>query len=214
MRVRPRGLPGPLPAGERLIWQGQPEFRGLALHVFHVRKVAIYFAALILWRGWIAHADGRTLGEAAVHAAWALPLAALALGLLLALAWGYARTSVYTLTSKRVVIRTGLALPVTLNLPLASIASADLGRRSSDGDIALATVEGQSASWLLLWPHVRPWRMARPEPALKCLGDAEAAARLLAIALAESAGRQPEPVVGESPARAGPEAWVGQASAA
>ena len=41
------GLPERLPAGERILWQGAPDWRALALHAFHVRKLAIYFAAMM-----------------------------------------------------------------------------------------------------------------------------------------------------------------------
>ena len=42
-----RGLPEPLPAGERILWQGAPDWRALAVDVFHVRAVWIYGALLI-----------------------------------------------------------------------------------------------------------------------------------------------------------------------
>ena len=38
-----RGLPGPLPEGETILWQGAPDWRVLAVQAFHVRAVAIYF---------------------------------------------------------------------------------------------------------------------------------------------------------------------------
>ena len=41
------GLPSALPAGERVVWQGAPDWRSLAVHAFHVRKVAIYFALML-----------------------------------------------------------------------------------------------------------------------------------------------------------------------
>ena len=50
MSARPFRLPEPLPAGESVLWQGRPEWRGLALRAFHVRMVAIYFALLAVWR--------------------------------------------------------------------------------------------------------------------------------------------------------------------
>jgi len=31
------GLPGPLPAGEALLWQGRPSFEGLAKRALHLR---------------------------------------------------------------------------------------------------------------------------------------------------------------------------------
>ena len=46
-------LPAPLPVGERVIWQGKPTFKGLALRSFHIREVAIYFGLLLTWHaGW------------------------------------------------------------------------------------------------------------------------------------------------------------------
>ena len=41
------GLPEPLPAGERVLWQGAPQWRTLAVEVFHVRAVAIYLVAML-----------------------------------------------------------------------------------------------------------------------------------------------------------------------
>ncbi|MEX7194519.1 hypothetical protein AB2C30_32370, partial [Pseudomonas aeruginosa] len=45
-------LPAPLPVGERVIWQGKPSLKGLALRSFHIREVAIYFGVLLAWRLW------------------------------------------------------------------------------------------------------------------------------------------------------------------
>ena len=40
------GLPSALPAGERVVWQGAPNWRSLAIHAFHVPKVAMYFSLI------------------------------------------------------------------------------------------------------------------------------------------------------------------------
>ncbi|MDZ7599697.1 MAG: hypothetical protein U5J82_15775 [Desulfobacterales bacterium] len=45
-------------------------------------------------------------------------------------------------------------------------------------------------SYLVCWPHVRPWHMRHTEPALRCIPDAERIARLLAEA-AETRRRRP-----------------------
>ena len=60
-----RGLPDRLPPGETLLWQGEPQFRSMALRVFHARKVAIYFALLALYRLVGALHDGAPLLDAA-----------------------------------------------------------------------------------------------------------------------------------------------------
>ena len=51
------GLPGRLPEGETLLWQGAPDARTLLVRVFHLRFVGAYFALLIAASavtGWVA----------------------------------------------------------------------------------------------------------------------------------------------------------------
>jgi hypothetical protein len=59
-----RGLPEKLPAGERILWQGTPSWRALAIRAFHARKVALYFAALVVWRLALAWHDGEPARDA------------------------------------------------------------------------------------------------------------------------------------------------------
>ncbi|MGF1549876.1 MAG: photosynthetic complex putative assembly protein PuhB [Sphingomonadaceae bacterium] len=172
-----RGLPGRLPPGEHILWQGCPDWRLFARTALPLRALAVYFALLIGW----SLAAGSPYGAAATF------VAGLALfGLMLLFAWGVGRSTVYTLTDKRIVLRIGIALAKCVNLPLALIAAADL-RRHGDrgGDILLTLNEGERVGYALLWPHVRPWRLARPQPMLRALPDAEALAQLLSRAAAE-----------------------------
>ena len=41
------GLPERLPANEHILWQGSPDVGAMARRVFHLRKVAFYFALLL-----------------------------------------------------------------------------------------------------------------------------------------------------------------------
>lgn len=199
------GLPERLPAGERLLWQGAPDWRTVAVEVFHVRKLALYFALLLAWRGGSAWSDGLDPLQAGLHAATMLPLALLGLGLLAALAWLTARTSLYTLTDRRVAMRIGIVLSVTFNLPFERIASASLHRhRDGHGDIALQLMPGERIAYLHLWPHARPWHVAPTQPMLRALPQAESAAALLAAALAASAG-QARPAIVDRPGPAAPQ---------
>ena len=187
-----RGLPEALPKGERILWQGSPDPRRLAVEAFGLRWVAGYFALLAASRVAVS-AQAMPLGEAAAHAAPFLAIGALACGVIGAIAWVQARATVYTLTNRRVGMRIGAALTMTLNLPYAQIETARLDqRRGGTGTIAFALPADVRFSYLMTWPHVRPWRMARTEPALRCIRDAAAVARLLAEA-AEAC--QSEPVV-------------------
>ena len=70
-----------------------------------------------------------------------------ALAILLVLAWASARTSVYTITSKRIVMRIGIALPMALNIPFRLIGNAALKTQSDgSGDIPVALTGRQPRS--------------------------------------------------------------------
>lgn len=181
------GLPAPLPPGERLLWRGAPDWRVLAGRSFHLRKVAVYFGVLIVWRFVTALVDGGTLGTAAATTLWTVPLAGLAMGLIALLSWLVASNTVYTLTDRRVVMRVGVVLTVTFNLPLRRIEAARLhALPGGAGDIALVLHAEDRIGYIHLWPHARPWHFARTEPMLRALPDAAAVSRLLADALQRS----------------------------
>lgn len=198
-------LPAPLPVGERVIWQGKPSFKGLALRSFHIQEVAIYFGLLLAWRLWSNWSRGMPAGEAAISALWLIVPAVSGIAVLAALAWLYRRAACYTITSKRVLFQFGVALPMTMNIPLSKIGNAALKTyRDGSGDIPLKLSDSNRVSYLLLWPHIRPWRLRTPEPMLRALPDAaNAAARLAealtgqpgpaAVALPQSAGRNLAP---------------------
>ena len=204
-----RGLPEPLPADERILWQGSPDWRVLARTAFHVRKLAVYFGVILALRVAFVLADGGTLAEGAKAIALMLPLALLAIGIAAALAWLSSRTTVYTLTDKRVVMRIGIVLSLTFNLPLKRLATAGL-RLHADGtgDIPLALTGTDTIAYLHLWPHARPWRVAKPEPMLRAVPAAAEVSSLLADAWAQSTGLAasgPVPVAVPLPAAAGQE---------
>ena len=174
------GLPEHLPAGETILWQGAPKWSLMARQVFHADKVALYFAVMLLWRFVSSLNDGATLAEALASLTWLVPLFALGLGALLLLGWLSARTTAYTLTNRRVVMRIGIVLTITYNLPLRCIERADLRPGTQGfGDIALELDAETRIAWLHLWPHVRPWRVARTQPMLRGLDDVDSVAAKL-----------------------------------
>jgi Bacterial PH domain len=183
------GLPEPLPAGEMLLWQGTPDWSSLVRRAFHVRKVAVYFAALFAWRAVADLADGTGLVSALSHAAWVLIPAAAACALLSALAYLSCRSTIFTITDRRVALRHGIALPMTYNLPFAAIESAGLKLHGEGtGDIPLKLTGGQRIAYLSLWPYARPWWLRAPQPMIRSIREPERVAAILAHALAQSAG--------------------------
>jgi hypothetical protein len=181
------GLPGRLPVGETMLWQGSPDWKRLALSAFHARGVALYFAALIVFGA----AQGAWSGVGLTLAAAAAGLGLIALG-----AWGSARTTLYTITNKRVVLRIGIALPKCINLPLSLIESADLRLHpDGTGDVPLTVTGTQSVGYLALWPHARPWKLATPQPMLRCVPDAQAVTATLTRACGARLDVAPAPVL-------------------
>jgi hypothetical protein len=188
------GLPGPLPEGERLIWQGAPDWRSLARHAYHVRKVAVYFGILIAWFVTVDLHDGQPPAQILGTVIWLIVPAVCACALLTALAWLSGRTTIYTITDRRICLRYGIALSVTLNLPFSAIEEASLKTHADGtGDLALKIGEGRRIAYLALWPLARPWHIRRPEPMLRALPEPEHVARLLGAALAASAGQTDRP---------------------
>jgi len=185
-----KGLPAPLPVGERVIWQGKPSFKGLALRSFHIREVAIYFGVLLAWRLWSNWSQGVPARDVVISALWLIAPAISAIAVLAGLAWLFRRAACYTLTSKRVLFQFGVALPMTMNIPLSKITNAALKiHRDGSGDIPLGVSDGKRVSYLLLWPHIRPWRLRAPEPMLCALPDAA----IVAAKLSDALGGQPAP---------------------
>jgi hypothetical protein len=183
-----RGLPAPLPEGEHILWQGAPDWRALAREALLTRWIAGWFVLLALWRGLAAGEGVMGMLGAGVPL---LLLGAAAVVILWGVAWVMARAAVYTLTNRRVVMRIGAALQVTFNLPFKQIETASLDlRKGGTGTIALRLTEGSKIAYLVAWPHVRPWHMARTEPALRCIPDAGRVAALIAET-AESQLAQP-----------------------
>ncbi|MDA0819346.1 MAG: photosynthetic complex putative assembly protein PuhB [Proteobacteria bacterium] len=178
-----RGLPGNLPEGERILWQGAPEWRVFTRSALFGRWIAGYFALLALW----SIANGGFGGAlASVAAGFAT------CGLLIGFAMLVEKTTVYTITNRRVVLRIGVALNKCINLPLKLIGSADLRPLGGDhGNIALTTTERHGLGYLMLWPHARPLRFSKPQPMLRALPNAQEVAQVLADACAMVARTQP-----------------------
>lgn len=197
-----RGLPGVLPPGERLLWQGTPNWRGLAVRSYHVRKIAGYFSLLILWRVATGLAASQSVTSLGIGAVFIAVLGAAAIATLAGLAYLNARSVVYSITTRRVLVRQGIAVPLTLNIPLEYIEAAGLRLfRDGTGDIAMTIGQGQRIAFLINWPHLKPGRFTRPEPSFRALDDAREAARILSGALTpeampdESLGRGANPPV-------------------
>ncbi len=178
------GLPELPPEGERILWQGKPDWWALARESLNLYWVMGYFVLLGAWRS-VSLAGFQPLGIALWGALPFLILGVIACAILAVIAWVMAWATVYTVTNKRVAMRIGAALNVTLNLPYKWIGSVDLDlRKSGTGTVALDLMDDgvTKLSYLTCWPHVRPWKMNPTQPALRCIKDAEQVAGIVADA--------------------------------
>ncbi len=181
-----RGLPERLPPGEIILWQGAPQWSALARRAFHIRGVAIYFLVLIAWYLVSLVTDASSVPAPEMSL---VPLAVsvvVAPALILGFSWLIERTTVYTITNKRVAMRFGIALPITWNIPFARLSNVDLKLYPEGaGELILTPMADDKFSYMVMWPHVEPWQITRPSPALRCVPEAAKVAGILASALVE-----------------------------
>lgn len=174
------GLPEALPADERILWQGQPQAALVARRIFHLPALALYFGVMLAWRVAVQVHDGAAWHEALRGTVALALLAAVALTIVATLARLTASTTAYTLTNKRVVMRIGIVLTVTYNLPLRQIDGANLlPLKAGSGEISLALRGDTRIAVLHLWPHARPWFLRDPQPTLRCIPDVDQVAALI-----------------------------------
>ena len=184
------GLPEPLPPGETILWQGAPHWAAMAKHVFRLQWLTVYFAAIVVLQVFSVAGSEGGLAEGWSSVALAFFLAAMGLLLVGLLAYWSATTTMYTLTNRRIVMRVGIVLTITFNLPYKSLKSADLKLyKDGTGDIPLQIATEDKIAYFHLWPHARPWRLAKPEPMMRCVPDAKQVAELLTEAWVASTRR-------------------------
>jgi Bacterial PH domain len=166
-----RGLPGELPENEHIIWQSAPDWQALIKGALHIRLSALYFGSIIVWAA--ARGDMNTAVAVTV-------LGTIVVALFTLFAWGVGRTTVYTLTNKRLVLRVGVALNKCINLPLSEIETANLKMLTNGHGNIVLTLKGMPRlGYVMLWPHARSLRFVRPQPMLRAIPDARNVAALL-----------------------------------
>lgn len=174
------GLPEKLPAGEHILWQGAPAWRSLGVYAFGLRSVAAYL--LVMWLLQFAHLwdQGSSASDMAKYLGISAGCATLAWAMLAGFTYLVSSTTLYTLTNRRVVMRIGVVLGLTLNLPYRKITGASLKPLArGTGDLALQITADSHIAYLHLWPHARPWHFKAPQPTLRSIAQAEAVSALL-----------------------------------
>ena len=174
------GVDEPLPADEAILWQVGPDWRQVAFRSLALKPILLWLGALGIVRLGYLMLDGAHVQTMAAAVAW-LVVCALAVSALLGLyAWGVGKTTRYYLTNRRIIIRCGVALDKTINVPLSKVESAGIQETGNNqGNIALTLEPDSKIGYLVLWPHVRAARGARAEPVLLAVSGVDRLARTL-----------------------------------
>jgi hypothetical protein len=173
------GLPELLPKGEVILWQGRPNWLRLTIESLNLWWVIGYFGLLAAWRC-LTVIDDMPLGTAFSASIPFLFVAAFVGLLLCGVGYIQAKATLYTITNRRVVMRIGAALTLTLNLPFTKIDNAAVAKkRGGFGNIAFETSGDTKFSFFVLWPHARSWYFGKPQPTLKCIPDIEKVSSIL-----------------------------------
>lgn len=162
-----------LEPGERILWQGRPEASSLRRHLLKSRWLVAYAAGLLIWKlvliVWIRGLSSQEVLDTATLVVQGLVL----VGIAAYFAWALARGTTYTLTDLRIIIRHGIALPGTADIPLRALRSVAVRiHDDGTGDVALSVRDGGSIGFAKLWPHARGLELSRPVPMLRGVRDA------------------------------------------
>lgn len=164
------------------MWEGAPAPRAIARHLLFVRPLAAYFALMVAW--WVvANLDKAGTMDFWMPVALQLTLVSLVLAGVLGLSNWIAQSTTYAITDRRIVMRLGVIFPLTVNIPLSYVVGAQ-ARTFTDGtgQIAVQLDQKEKLAWIVLFPHVRPWRFSTPEPLLRGLTDPAEVGRVLRAA--------------------------------
>ena len=174
------GLPEKLPAGEYIVWQGKPEVSALVKRVFHAPTIALYFAGLIAVHAVYQSINGTPLSTIGIAMIWQVGLAVIGVGLLVGAGNLYAHSTMYTFTNRRLVIRSGVAVSMMVNIPWESVKSAGVRYcRDGTGDFLITPTADRKLYYLMIWPHVRQLGFRSVQPLLRGIGSPrDIAARL------------------------------------
>lgn len=185
--LRPVGFS--LEPGERILWQGRPQASAVRRDILKVRWLVAYLAGLLAWKLtlilWVRDLRPQEVFDTATLIVQGIVL----MGIVVYFAWALARCTTYTVTDLRIVVRHGIALPGTVDIPLRALRSIAVRiHRDGTGDVALTVRAGGGIGYVKLWPHVLGLELSRPVPMLRGLADAAVLGPMLSRRLDELHG--------------------------
>lgn len=194
------GLPSKLPEDETILWSGTPQKWTLGHRIFSTRWIALAFVVLAISSVFSGIDHGVGAGRIALTFATLLFVGVAIIGFAMVFGWLIAINTVYTITDKRLVVRHGVTMPMSINVPFAKVANAGVKLYpDGSGDLSLALLDGNRVSIYAIWPHNRPWSWQGATPAMRSVPDASRVSQILHDALVAYVSEHGEVYAGRRP---------------
>lgn len=179
----PKDILSVIPKDEVIIWHGRPDLRRFCLTAIGIKYILVYLIIITCSIIYTRYGDFNLITFLQVLVPYLLSCC-LAIILLVIVGISQVLPTVYVITSKRVIIKSGLALIFMLNVPFDKIASIDKNHYSDgSGNISFKLISNKRVPFFASWPSVRPWYFSNPEPAFRCIADVD----VIALKLSEAA---------------------------
>ena len=182
-KTPPKDILSIIPKDEKIIWYGRPDLRRFCLTALGLKYIIIYLIIIFFSIIYARYGDFNFIEILQVLFPYLISCF-LAVLLLIIVGISQVLPTIYVITSKRVIIRSGLALIFMINVPFDKIASIDKNLyKDGCGNISFKLINNKRVPFFASWPSVRPWYFNNPEPTFRCISDVE----IVALKLSEAA---------------------------
>ena len=178
----PKDVLSVIPEGDAIIWHGRPDVRRFSLSALGLKYVLLYLLVVAVFN--LQKSFGTITPVTFLQIMFPYIVSCcLALVLLVLVGLSQILPTLYVVTSKRVIIKSGFALIFMLNVPFDKIENIDKKVFSDGcGDISFRLISNKRVPFFAGWPSVRPWYFNNPEPTFRCIPNVNFVALELANA--------------------------------
>jgi len=175
-KTPPKDVLSVIPENEEVIWHGRPNLRRFSLSALGLRYLMLYL--LIISITTFSSNFGNLTLLLFLQMMFPYIISCCLAGIILVMI-GISQVipTVYVITSKRIIIKSGLALIFMLNVPFDKVANIDKKVFNDGcGDISFKLIGNKRIPFFAGWPSVRPWYFNDPEPTFRCIPDVDVVA--------------------------------------
>ena len=175
-KTPPKDVLSVIPENEEVIWHGRPNLRRFSLSALGLRYLMLYL--LIISITTFSSNFGNLTLLLFLQMMFPYIISCCLAGIILVVI-GISQVipTVYVITSKRIIIKSGLALIFMLNVPFDKVANIDKKVFNDGcGDISFKLIGNKRIPFFAGWPSVRPWYFNDPEPTFRCIPDVDVVA--------------------------------------